>query len=156
MAAVATTCSAQYGSSRCQPHGRRPDTTHHDDHRHAAKASLSAGPDATEFHGHVPAHVLRLAYGLESTFHVFTASRRYNLTDVVDQITTPLLITEPEGEQFCSGQSQQLFENLPGTKRLVRFTADGGADRHCEPMARSLLEQRMLDWLDETLAAATS
>src|SRR6478735_3625953 len=49
MAAVATTCSAQYGSSRCQPHGRRPDTTHHDDHRHAAKASLSAGPYATEF-----------------------------------------------------------------------------------------------------------
>jgi len=47
-------------------------------------------------------------------------------------------------------------EKLPGTKRLVPFTADEGADRHCEPMARSLLEQRMFDWLDETLAAATS
>jgi len=28
-----------------------------------------------------------------------------------------------------------------------------GSDRHCEPMARSLLEQRMFDWLDETLAS---
>jgi hypothetical protein len=95
-------------------------------------------------------------YGLDSPFDVFTAARQYNLTDVVDQITTPLLITDPEGEQFWPGQSQQLFEKLPGTKRLVPFTAAEGADRHCEPMARSLLEQRMFDWLDETLAAATS
>jgi hypothetical protein len=95
-------------------------------------------------------------YGLDSPFDVFTAARQYNLTDVVDQITTPLLITDPEGEQFWPGQSQQLFEKLPGTKRLVPFTATEGADRHCEPMARSLLEQRMFDWLDETLAAVTS
>jgi hypothetical protein len=72
---------------------------------------------------------------------------------VVDQITTPLLITDPEGEQFWPGQSQQLFDHLHGTKRLVGFTADEGADRHCEPMARSLVAQRMFDWLDETLGA---
>jgi hypothetical protein len=92
-------------------------------------------------------------YGLQSPFEVFTAARQYNLTDVVEQITTPLLITDPEGEQFWPGQSQQLFEKLKGTKQLITFTADEGADRHCEPMARSLLEQRMFDWLDETLAA---
>ena len=34
IAARATIRSAQSGSSRCQPHGRRPDTTHHEDHRH--------------------------------------------------------------------------------------------------------------------------
>jgi hypothetical protein len=72
---------------------------------------------------------------------------------VVDQITTPLLIADPEGEQFWPGQSQRLFEKLHNTKRLVAFTAGEGADRHCEPMARSLLEQRMFDRLDETLAS---
>ena len=92
-------------------------------------------------------------YGLQSPFDVFTAARRYNLADVVEQIRTPLLITDPEGEQFWPRQSQQLFEKLPGTKQLITFTADEGADRHCEPLARSLLEQRMFDWLDETLAA---
>ena len=51
-------------------------------------------------------------YGLESPFDVFTAARRYNLTEVVDQITTPLLITDPEGEQFWPGQSQQ-FPSQP-------------------------------------------
>jgi hypothetical protein len=90
-------------------------------------------------------------YGLQSPFDVFTAVRQYNLTDVVGQITTPLLITDPEGEQFWPGQSQQLFDKLQGTKQLLKFTADEGADRHCEPLARSLLEQRMFDWLDETL-----
>ena len=95
-------------------------------------------------------------YGLQSPFDVFSAARQYNLADVVDQITTPLLITDPEGEQFWPGQSQQLFDKLQGNKRLVPFTADEGADRHCEPMARSLLEQRMFDWLDETLAAPSS
>jgi hypothetical protein len=92
-------------------------------------------------------------YGLQSPFDVFTAARKYNLANVVDQITTPLLITDPEGEQFWPGQSQQLFDKLQGAKRLVSFIADEGADRHCEPMARSLLEQRMFDWLDETLAS---
>jgi len=36
-------------------------------------------------------------YGLRSAFGVFTAARRYNLADVTDQITTPLLITDPGG-----------------------------------------------------------
>jgi hypothetical protein len=92
-------------------------------------------------------------YGLQSPFDVFSAASQYTLADVLDQITTPLLITDPEAEQFWPGQSQELFDKLQGPKRLVAFTADEGADRHCEPMARSLLEQRMFDWLDETLAA---
>jgi hypothetical protein len=50
-------------------------------------------------------------YGLQSPFDVFTAARKYNLSDVVEQITTPLLITDPEGEQFWPGQSQQLLRN---------------------------------------------
>jgi hypothetical protein len=54
-----------------------------------------------------------------------------------------------------SGQANHnSCDKIPRAKRLVAFTADEGADRHCEPMARSLLEQRMFDWLDETLASA--
>jgi hypothetical protein len=90
-------------------------------------------------------------YGLTSPFDVLTAASRYNLGDLTGQITTPMLVTDPEGEQFWPGQSEELFAALPGRKELVRFTAHEGADRHCEPMARTLLEQRMLDWLDEVL-----
>ena len=92
-------------------------------------------------------------YGLDSPFDVFTAVRKYNLADVVQQITTPMLITDPENEQFWPGQSKELFDALPGRKELVSFTAYEGADQHCEPMARTLLEQRMFDWLDEVVGA---
>ena len=71
--------------------------------------------------------------------------------EAIGRITTPLLVTDPEGEQFWPGQSRRLYDALPGTKELVTFTAAEGADRHCEPIARSLLEQRVFDWLDETL-----
>ncbi len=91
-------------------------------------------------------------YGISDPFDLFTAVRNYRLDpDVIRMITTPLLVTDPEGEQFWPGQSRQLYDALPATKQIVSFTAAEGADRHCEPMARSLLEQRVFDWLDDTL-----
>jgi hypothetical protein len=41
---------------------------------------------------------------------------KYRLGDEVNQITTPLLITEPEGEQFWPGRSQALYDRLPGPR----------------------------------------
>lgn len=93
-------------------------------------------------------------YGIADPFDLFTAVRTYRLTpDVLARITTPVLITDPEGEQFWQGQAERMHQHLPSSD-LVRFTAAEGADRHCEPMARSLLEQRMFDWLDSTLGVS--
>jgi hypothetical protein len=36
-------------------------------------------------------------------------------------------------------------------KTIEKFTAAEGANWHCEPKGRSLYDQRMLDWLDDTL-----
>ncbi|CAN5418473.1 alpha/beta fold hydrolase [soil metagenome] len=90
-------------------------------------------------------------YGITDPYDLFTAVMGYTLDDLPKQITTPMLVTDPEGEQFWPGQSQRLYDALPGPKELVKFTAAEGADRHCEPMARSLVEQRILDWLDTTM-----
>ena len=88
----------------------------------------------------------------DSAYDLFQAVEQYRLGDLVQQIRTPIMVTDPEGEQFWPGQSQRLYDALPGPKMLVPFTKAEGADMHCEPMARSLLEQRMFDWLDETLS----
>jgi dienelactone hydrolase len=90
-------------------------------------------------------------YGMTSPYDVFVEARRYTLDGVADQIACPMLIADPEGEQFWPGQSQRLYDALTGPKKLMPFTAGEGADRHCEPLARSLFEQRALDSLDETL-----
>lgn len=87
----------------------------------------------------------------DSPFDLFSEVRRYRLGDEVAQISTPLLITDPEGEQFWPGQSQQLHDRLTGERELVRFTAREGADRHCEPMAPGLREARIFDWLEDRL-----
>jgi Prolyl oligopeptidase family len=87
-----------------------------------------------------------------SIYATFKTAEQYRLGDLAKHITVPIMITDPEGEQFWPGQSQQLYDALPGNKMLMTFSNAEGAGLHCEPMGRSLLEQRMYDWLDETLA----
>ncbi|MCC6196299.1 MAG: dipeptidyl aminopeptidase, partial [Burkholderiales bacterium] len=91
-------------------------------------------------------------YGSLDPYSTFAEVRKYRL-DPADaaRITTPLLVTDPEDEQFWPGQAEKLAAMTPGVSTLVRFTAAEGANFHCEPMARLLVDQRMFDWLDERL-----
>jgi dienelactone hydrolase len=91
-------------------------------------------------------------YGAETPFDMFNDAQSFKLEpEVIARIQCPMLITDPEGEQFWPGQSQRLYDALDCPKRLVRFTAAEGADSHCEPKAPALRNQRVLDWLDETI-----
>jgi alpha-beta hydrolase superfamily lysophospholipase len=91
-------------------------------------------------------------YGAETPFDMFHDALAFKLEpEVISRIRCPALITDPENEQFWPGQSQQLYDALECPKQLVRFTAAEGADAHCEPKAPALRNQRVLDWLDETL-----
>jgi hypothetical protein len=49
------------------------------------------------------------------TARLFSEVRKYQVRDVAGQITTPLLILDPEHEQFFPCQPQQLYDLLPGT-----------------------------------------
>ena len=90
-------------------------------------------------------------YGTTGYAETMRAVLQYNVTEVAARITTPLLITDPEHEQFWPGQSEQLASLTPGVSTLVKFTEAEGADFHVQPLARALTEQRMFDWLDDRL-----
>jgi hypothetical protein len=90
-------------------------------------------------------------YRQDGYFKTIQEVLKYNLTDVVGSIRTPMLITDPEDEQFWPGQSKQLFDMLSCERLLSKFTAAEGANFHCQPLARTLTEQRIFDWLDEVL-----
>jgi len=94
-------------------------------------------------------------YGVagDSPFDLYQEVLKYRLGDEVRNITTPILITEPEDEQFWPGQSQALYDLLPGPRELVKFTAAEGANRHCEPMGLAVRDARVFDWLDRYLTA---
>jgi hypothetical protein len=86
-----------------------------------------------------------------SDYATFRRVEEFRLSDEIKDIKAPIMITDPEGEQFWQGQSRRLFDAVTGTKVIVPFTKAEGADLHVEPMGRSLLEQRMYDWLDDVL-----
>ncbi len=90
-------------------------------------------------------------FGKESFYDAFHAVREYNLTDVVGRIQCPMLVTDPEGEQFFPGQAQKLYDSLRGSKHIVHFTHEQGAGEHCEAAAPGLRDHYIYDWLDETL-----
>ncbi len=96
--------------------------------------------------------VLRMRpFGMNSPYEAFKAVQQYKLAGVAEQIRCPMLIADPEGDQFWPGQSQKLYDALPGPKTLLKFTAAEGGDMHCEPKVPGLRAQRIFDWLDQTL-----
>jgi hypothetical protein len=93
-------------------------------------------------------------YGVTTPYEFFSASRDYLLTDeLIAQITTPVLVTSPDNEQFWPGQSQELFGQLTSRKAIVAFTEAEGADSHCEPAGSGIRGERIFDWLDEQVPA---
>ncbi|MFF2051828.1 alpha/beta hydrolase family protein [Leifsonia sp. NPDC058194] len=94
-------------------------------------------------------------YGTTGYAETIQAVRAYRITpEEAGRITTPVFITDPESEQFWPGQADELAQYAPGVSTLARFTAAEGADGHCQPLARTVTAQRMLDWLDSRLARA--
>ena len=111
-----------------------------------AQAQAGASPEAARtlaFRGR--------PYGRTDPFDLFTEVQRYQVRDVAGQISTPMLILDPVGEQFFPGQSRQLYDLLPGEKRIIEFTQAQGANFHCQPTGRQLTHTQMLDWLAEHL-----
>jgi hypothetical protein len=90
-------------------------------------------------------------YGLTDAYDLFTALRQYDLRDVAGSIRTPLLVTDPDDEQFFPGQAAELAGLLTAPHELVHFTAADGANHHCEPLAQRLLTAHVFGWFTRWL-----
>ncbi|MGD0939631.1 MAG: prolyl oligopeptidase family serine peptidase [Terracidiphilus sp.] len=88
---------------------------------------------------------------MTSYYDAFQAVQKYNLTEAAGNIRCPMLIADPEGEQFFPGQSQKLYDALNCPKTLVKFTREQGADQHCEVAAPGYRDLCIYNWLDEVL-----
>jgi pimeloyl-ACP methyl ester carboxylesterase len=89
-------------------------------------------------------------HGVDSIMDFLQIMPQYSLSDRVDQIRCPILITWAESDPIA-GFAEKLYEALTCPKTLLRFTNDEGAGDHCEMNARTLFHQRTFDWLDGTL-----
>jgi hypothetical protein len=112
-----------------------------------AEAEQPAVRHALEFRGR--------PYGIAggSRYELFSAVAKYRLGEETQDIATPMLTLDPEDEQFFPGQPAELYARLKGERKLITFTAEEGANRHCEPMGAAVRDARIFDWLDTYLDA---
>lgn len=83
----------------------------------------------------------------------FIASNEYTLDTVGPNISCPVLVTAAENDMLAKGAGR--FAEVLGDKvTQIDFTAAEGAGGHCEMTNRTLLNERVLDWLDDTLPAS--
>ena len=90
----------------------------------------------------------------DSRFDLYQEVLKYRLGDEVKDITTPLLITEPEDEQFWPGQSQQLYDWLPGDEAAGRVHRRRGRQPALRADGPRLRDARIFDWLANHLHGA--
>lgn len=100
--------------------------------------------------------VMRRGYwvhGVDNLRDYLASVERFTLAGSIGQIRCPMLVTRAEDDPLADG-AQAFYEALDCPKTLLRFSSEDAAGGHCEMGNRSLLNRRMLDWLDETFAGA--
>ncbi len=75
----------------------------------------------------------------------------YTLAGRESLIRCPTLLTMAQNDSLSTA-AKLLYDSLTCPKTLLTFSADRGAGDHCEMKNRTLLNRRVLDWLDDVFA----
>ncbi len=75
---------------------------------------------------------------------------QFTLRDRIVDIRCPVLLARAENDPLAAGV-ERFAAALSAPATIVDFSAAEGAGEHCEMMNRSLLNRRVLDWLDDIL-----
>ncbi|HPC86383.1 MAG TPA: prolyl oligopeptidase family serine peptidase [Smithellaceae bacterium] len=76
---------------------------------------------------------------------------KMTLADTAHLISCPTLVIDSDAEQFFGGQPKKLYDALKCPKTYLIFKSGEGAELHCQSGGQLLGNQRIFDWLDETL-----
>ena len=87
-------------------------------------------------------------HGVDTLRAFFASAELFTMKGRAELISCPTLITQAENDGLAAGAGA-FAATLRCPTTLMRFTAAEGADGHCEMANRSLLNRRVLDWLDE-------
>ena len=85
------------------------------------------------------------------SFSVIKMLKPYNMKNVADKITCHMLVVDSEKDMDMPGQAKQLYDALKCPKDFMLFTVEEGAEEHCQVGATMISNERILNWLDDTL-----
>ena len=91
-----------------------------------------------------------LVHGLKTPIDYLRLTVDY-VTERPEAIRCPTVICSAENDKI-GATARDLYDRLTCDKTFLAFKATEGAGEHCESGARAWFNQRVLDWLDETLA----
>ncbi len=86
----------------------------------------------------------------------FLRALDYTLENIAEKIICPTLVIDSEGDRWYPGQARQLFDALTCDKTFLVFTAEEGAEDHCQVGSPLLSAERMFDWLEGKLGHVPS
>jgi alpha-beta hydrolase superfamily lysophospholipase len=96
-------------------------------------------------------------FGAPTPRKASAAQLDYNLRDgIAEKIACPALICDAANDLFFQGQAKLLFDHLTCPRTFLEFTAEEGADAHCQVGAARLAMARIYNWLDDTLPSRTA
>jgi len=90
-------------------------------------------------------------FGAKTPSELLRKTRPYNMKDCAGKITCRMFIIDSEKDTLIPGQAGQLYDALKCPKDFHLFTAEQGAEEHCQVGASFLSNEIILNWLDETL-----
>lgn len=90
-------------------------------------------------------------HGVSDLRGYFRSAETFTMEGRTELIRCPMLVTIADYDSHC-GETKPFFDQLRCPKTLLRFSAAEGAAEHCEMQNRSVLNRRVLDWLDEVMA----
>ncbi|WP_145027011.1 S9 family peptidase [Paenibacillus sp. Y412MC10] len=93
----------------------------------------------------------KFTFRVSSIQELVAATEPFSLEGAAGLIQCPTLVCEAEADHFFAGQPQQLFQALNCPKTFMLFTAEEGAEEHCQFGALLYFNHRMLEWLDGVL-----
>ncbi len=89
-------------------------------------------------------------FGVTSIPQALELAKLFQLGDLVDDIECPTLCLVSEGESAeQSTQAREFYNKLSAPKQMRVFTADEGAQAHCQVNNLSLMHTTLFDWLDD-------
>lgn len=94
-------------------------------------------------------------HGVDNLRDYLRSAEQFTMHGRAELIRCPTLLTAAEKDPLAK-DAQFLFDQLRCSKSLIRFTSAEGAGDHCEMGNRSLLNRRVLDWLDDTLTVSSA
>ena len=92
------------------------------------------------------------ANGVDNIRDFLVKSNTFTLEGRVNMIKCATLLTAAENDRVNTiGDIESFFNKLQCPKDLIKFYANRGAGDHCEMNNRSLVNRKILDWVDSVI-----